>query len=46
MAMPDFFGTNDILGARAAGWQTVWLCRKPPATDEPHVRSLAELLAK
>ena len=37
--------TNDILGARAAGWQTVWLSRKPTATAEPHVRSLAELLA-
>jgi putative hydrolase of the HAD superfamily len=37
--------TNDILGARAAGWQAVWLRRKPAPTDEPHVRSLAELLA-
>jgi putative hydrolase of the HAD superfamily len=38
--------TNDILGARSAGWQAVWLCRKPIATREPHVRSLAELLAE
>jgi putative hydrolase of the HAD superfamily len=37
--------TNDILGARAAGWQTVWLSRKasPPAA-EPQVRNLLDLL--
>jgi putative hydrolase of the HAD superfamily len=38
--------TNDILGARAAGWQTVWLHRKATSTSEAHVRSLAELLAR
>jgi putative hydrolase of the HAD superfamily len=36
--------TNDILGARAAGWQAIWLQRKPTASAEPHIRSLLELL--
>jgi FMN phosphatase YigB (HAD superfamily) len=36
---------NDILGARAAGWQTVYLCRRgPPKEGQPHIRSLLELL--
>jgi putative hydrolase of the HAD superfamily len=36
--------TNDILGARAAGWQTKWLQRKGTTSSEPHLRSLLELL--
>ena len=38
--------TNDILGARAAGWQTVWLARKATQSAEPHIGSLSELLAQ
>ncbi|MCI0359628.1 MAG: HAD-IA family hydrolase [Planctomycetaceae bacterium] len=37
--------TNDILGARAAGWQALWLDRKAVQTTEPSLHSLAELLA-
>jgi putative hydrolase of the HAD superfamily len=37
--------TNDILGARAAGWRAMWLARKEATSPEPHVRSLLELLA-
>jgi putative hydrolase of the HAD superfamily len=36
--------TNDIEGARAAGWQTVWLQRKGGEGREG-IRSLIELLA-
>ena len=36
--------TNDILGARAAGWQAIWLERKAATTTEPHIRNLFDLL--
>jgi putative hydrolase of the HAD superfamily len=36
--------TSDILGARAAGWQALWLQRKAIATTEPHIRNLLDLL--
>jgi putative hydrolase of the HAD superfamily len=36
--------TNDILGARAAGWQAIWLDRKATHGQEPGIHSLAELL--
>ncbi len=36
--------TNDILGARAAGWCAIWLARKPVNSNEPHLRSLLELM--
>jgi putative hydrolase of the HAD superfamily len=36
--------TNDILGARAAGWQTMWLQRKATPSAEPHIRNLLALL--
>lgn len=36
--------TNDILGARAAGWHTAWLARKPIISSLPYVRSMLELL--
>jgi putative hydrolase of the HAD superfamily len=36
--------TNDILGARAAGWQTVWLDRGGTGAPETGIRSLHELL--
>ena len=36
--------TNDILGARAAGWQAIWLDRKGALGPELGLRSLAELL--
>ncbi len=36
--------TNDILGARAAGWQAVWLDRKAAGGIEAGIRNLAELL--
>jgi putative hydrolase of the HAD superfamily len=34
---------NDVVGARAAGWQSVWLCREEGPKGEPHIRTLAEL---
>jgi len=36
--------TNDILGARAAGWQAIWLDRHESSGPEAGLRSLAELL--
>jgi putative hydrolase of the HAD superfamily len=36
--------TNDILGARAAGWQADWLNRKSATGAEAGIRSLTELL--
>jgi len=36
--------TNDILGARAAGWQAIWLDRKATRGQELGIRSLSELL--
>jgi len=36
--------TNDILGARAAGWQAIWLDRKAGPGPEAGLRSLTELL--
>jgi putative hydrolase of the HAD superfamily len=36
--------TNDILGARTAGWHTIWLARKPTTSSELHLRSLLELM--
>lgn len=36
--------TNDILGARAAGWQALWLDRKGISGPESGIRSLTELL--
>jgi putative hydrolase of the HAD superfamily len=36
--------TNDILGARAAGWQAIWLDRKGTGGSETGIRSLADLL--
>ena len=36
--------TNDILGARSAGWQTVWLDRKAAGGQETGIHSLTELV--
>jgi len=36
--------TNDILGARAAGWQAIWLDRQTTPGPEAGLRSLTELL--
>jgi putative hydrolase of the HAD superfamily len=36
--------TNDILGARAAGWQAIWLNRQATPGPEVGLRSLADLL--
>ncbi len=36
--------TNDILGARAAGWQAVWLDRRAAGGPEPGIRGLVDLL--
>jgi putative hydrolase of the HAD superfamily len=36
--------TNDILGAQAAGWQTIWLHRRGTPATQPHIRSVLELL--
>jgi len=34
---------NDIVAARAAGWQAIWLCREGATGSAAHVRSLDEL---
>jgi putative hydrolase of the HAD superfamily len=36
--------TNDIQGARAAGWQAIWLDRKALGGPEPGIRNLFEVL--
>ena len=36
--------TNDFLGARAAGWQAIWVDRKAVGGSETGIRSLLDLL--